>query len=213
MISLVRRDLTPYLLPLHLHPVLICRAMKVIGIVGGIGSGKDEVLKYLRDRYGVPYLSTGDIVRRMAGEEGVEGTRENLEAISRRCFQDMGKGCFVRMAGDEILRQGWMVAGISGVRAPDDVELLRERFGRDFVLVRIDIKDPLVRFDRVRKRHEERDPLTYEAFQAQDRKEEETFNISKAVSLADYALDNSGPLAGLHTEIDELIASGSLPVK
>lgn len=181
--------------------------------MGEIGSGKDEVLKYLRARYEVPYLSTGDIVRRMAEEEGLEGTRENLEAISRRCFQDIGKGCFVRMAGEEIVRQGWKVAGISGVRTPDDVELLHKTFGKDFILVRVDIKDPLVRFDRVRKRHEERDPLTYEAFQAQDRKEEETFNISRAVSMADYALDNSGPLEGLRAEIDALVASGSLPVK
>ena len=203
----------------HLPPtipprsVLLCQAMKVIGVVGEIGSGKDEALKYLRARYGVPYLSTGDIVRKMAGEEGVEGTRENLEAISRRCFQDMGKGCFVRMAGEEIVRQGWKVAGISGVRTPDDVEYLRKTFGKGFVLVRVDIKDPLVRFDRVRNRHEERDPLTYEAFRSQDRKEEETFNISRAVAMADCAVDNSGPLEGLHAEIDALIASGNLPVE
>ena len=192
--------------------MLICQAMKVIGVVGSIGSGKDEVLKYLRGRYGVPYLSTGDIVRKMAAERGGEGTRENLEAISRRCFQDMGKGCFVRMAGDEIARQGWKVAGISGVRTPEDVELLRERFGRDFVLVRVDIADPRVRFDRVRNRHEERDPLIYEAFQQQDRKEEETFNISGAVALADCAVDNSGPLESLRAQIDALAASGCLPV-
>jgi dephospho-CoA kinase len=187
--------------------------MKVIGVVGEIGSGKDEVLRYLRDRYGVPYLSTGDIVRRMAEEEGVEGTRENLEVISRRCFQGMGKGCFVRMAGEEIVRQGWKVAGISGVRTPDDVALLRKTFGKDFVLVRIDTKDPRVRFGRIHKRHEERDPLTYEAFQAQDRKEEETFNISKAVAMADCAVDNSGSLASLHAAIEALVASGCLPVK
>jgi dephospho-CoA kinase len=192
--------------------MLIYQAMKVIGVVGEIGSGKDEVLKYLRARHGVPYLSTGDIVRKMAEAEGVEGTRENLEAISRRCFLDIGKGCFVRMAGEEIVRQGWKAAGISGVRTPDDVELLRKTFGKDFTLVRVDINDPLVRFDRVRKRREERDPLTYEAFQAQDRKEEETFDISKAVSMADYTLDNSGPLERLHTEIDALVASGRLPV-
>ena len=192
--------------------MLICQAMKVIGVVGEIGSGKDEVLKYLRNRYGVPFISTGDIARRMAESEGVEGTRENLEAISRRCFQDMGKGCFVRMAGDEIVRQGWKVAGISGVRTPDDVELLRKTFGKDFVLVAVDIKDPLVRYDRVRKRHEERDPLTYEAFQAQDRKEEETFNISKAVAMADCTVDNGGPLSSLQAEIAALVASGCLPV-
>ena len=193
--------------------MLICQAMKVIGVVGEIGSGKDEVLKYLRDRYGVPYLSTGDIVRKMAGEQGVEGTRENLEAISRQCFQDMGKGCFVRMAGDEIVRQGWKIAGISGVRTPDDVDILRKTFGKDFILVRVDIKYPLIRFERIRKRNEERDPLTYEAFQAQDREEEETFNISKAVAMADCAVDNSGPLSDLHAEIEAMVASGCLPVK
>jgi dephospho-CoA kinase len=193
--------------------MLICQVMKVIGVVGGIGSGKDEALKYLRAGYGVPFLSTGDTVRKMAQEEGVEGTRENLEAISRRCFQDMGKGCFVRMAGDEIVRQGWKVAGISGVRTPDDVEYLRKTFGKDFILVRVDIRDPLVRFARVRKRSEERDPLTYEAFQLQDKKEEEAFNISRAVAMADCAVDNSGPLASLHAEIDALVASGCLPVK
>jgi len=199
-------------LPPHSLSVLICQAMKVIGVVGEIGSGKDEVLKYLREKYGVPYLSTGDIVRKIAGEQGVEGTRENLEAISRRCFQDMGRGCFVRMAADEIAGQGWMVAGISGVRTPDDVEYLRKTLGRDFILVRVEIRDPLVRFGRVRKRSEERDPLTYEAFQLQDKKEEETFNISRAVAMADCALDNSGPLASLHAEIEALVASGCLPV-
>jgi len=192
--------------------MLICQAMKVIGVVGEIGSGKDEVLKYLREKYGVPYLSTGDIVRGLASKEGVEGTRENLEAISRRCFQDMGRGCFVRMARDEIVRQGWKLAGISGVRTPDDVEYLRKTFGKDFILVRVDIKDPLVRFGRVRKRSEARDPLTYEAFQLQDKKEEETFNISGAVAMADCAVDNSGPLASLHAAMEALVASGCLPV-
>jgi dephospho-CoA kinase len=78
--------------------------------------------------------------------------------------------------------------------------------------VRVDIKDPLVRFGRVRKRSEERDPLTYEAFQLQDKKEEETFNISKAVAMADCAVDNIGPLASLYAEIEALVASGCLPV-
>jgi dephospho-CoA kinase len=186
--------------------------MKVIGVVGEIGSGKDEVLKYLREKYGVPYISTGDIVRGLASKEGVEGTRENLEAISRRCFQDMGRGCFVRMAGDEIVRQGWKVAGISGVRTPDDVEYLRQTFSKDFTLVRVDINNPLLRFARILKRSEERDPLTYKAFQLQDKKEEEAFNISRAVAMADCAVDNSGSLASLYAEIDAMVASGCLPV-
>ena len=193
--------------------MIILQSMKVIGAVGDIGSGKDEVLKYLRDRYGVPYLSTGDIVRRMAQEDGVEGTRENLEAISKRCFTEMGRGCFVRMAAQEIMKRGWEVAGISGVRSPDDVAVMKEMFGSGFVLVRVDINDPRIRFERVRLRSERRDPLTWEAFQEQDKNEEQEFHINRAEAMADYSIDNSGTLEDLHKQLDELVASKKLPVE
>jgi dephospho-CoA kinase len=192
--------------------MIILQLMIVIGAVGDIGSGKDEVLKYLRDRYGVPFLSTGDIVRQMAQEDGVEGTRENLEAISKRCFTELGRGCFVRMAAQEIVKRGWKVAGISGVRSPDDVAAMREMFG-GFILVRVDVSDPRIRFERVRLRGERRDPLTWEAFLEQDRNEEQEFQISKAETLADYAIDNSGTLEELHRQIDELVASKKLPLE
>jgi dephospho-CoA kinase len=193
--------------------MLILHPMKVIGAVGDIGSGKDEVLKYLRDRYGVPFLSTGDIVRKMAQEDGVEGTRENLEAISKRCFTQMGRGCIVRMAAQEIMKRDWKVAGISGVRSPEDVAVMKEMFGSGFILIRVDINDPAIRFERVRLRGERRDPLTREAFQEQDRNEQQEFQILRAESLADYTIDNSGTLAELHRQIDELVDSKKLPVE
>jgi dephospho-CoA kinase len=193
--------------------MLILQPMKVIGAVGDIGSGKDEVLKYLRDRYGVPYISTGDIVRQMAREDGVEGTRENLEAISKRCFTEMGRGCFVRMAAQEIMKRGWKVAGISGVRSPEDVAAMKEMFGNGFILVRVDISDPGIRFERVRLRGERRDPLTREAFQEQDRNEEQEFQINRAEAMADYNIDNSGTLEELHRQIDELVSSKRLLVE
>jgi dephospho-CoA kinase len=187
--------------------------MIVIGAVGDIGSGKDEVLKYLRDRYGVPFLSTGDIVRQMAQEDGVEGTRENLEAISKRCFTELGRGCFVRMAAQEIMKRDWKVAGISGVRSPDDVAVMREMFGGAFILVRVDVNDTRIRFERVRLRGERRDPLTWEAFQQQDGNEEQEFQINRAEAMADYSIDNSGTVEELHRQIDELVASKKLPVE
>ena len=52
--------------------------VRVIGAVGQNGSGKDEVLKYLRSKYGMAFLSTGDVVRDIAAKEGVEPTRDHL---------------------------------------------------------------------------------------------------------------------------------------
>jgi len=182
-------------------------SVKVIGVVGRIGSGKDEVLKYLRVKYGVPYISTGDLVRDMAAKEGIAPTRENLDIISERCFLQKGKGCFVRMAAGEILKKGWKVAGISGIRAPADVNILKELFGPDFILLRIDITDPKLRFQRIRHRHEKRDTDSYEEFLVQDHSEEELFHISKTVALSDYALKNDGTLDDLHRQVDKLAKS------
>ncbi len=184
--------------------------IRVIGVVGKIGSGKDEVLKYLHSRYHIPYLSTGDLVRRIAEYDGIEPTRENLEAISQECFRKLGKGCFVKMVADEIVKKGWKVSGISGIRSPDDVKILRKRFGTDFILLRVDVGDPRLRFERLLLRHEERDSATYEGFLTQDEDEEKVFQISKAGEKADHLLKNDGPLAALHEQIDSLVKAKKL---
>jgi Ni2+-binding GTPase involved in maturation of urease and hydrogenase len=50
--------------------------MKVIGVVGRNGSGKDELLNYLHDRCGIKVLSMGDVVRDIAkSEETRQGGR------------------------------------------------------------------------------------------------------------------------------------------
>ena len=184
--------------------------MKVIGVVGDIGSGKDEVLKYLRSKYGMPYIATGDIVRQEAEREDKEPTRENLQIISQRCFVQYGKGCFVRMAAEEIVSRGWKVSGISGVRSPDDVEIMRQALGKDFVLVRVDVTEPETRFERMRLRKETRDPQTFEQFLSQDRKERELFRLDKTGSLADFVVNNDGTLQDLHHQVEELVASTHL---
>ena len=183
---------------------------KVIGAVGEIGSGKDEVLKYLKARYCIPYISTGDLVRRIAESENVEATRGNLAKISARCFEEEGKGCFIRRAANEIINNGWEIAGISGVRSPEDVKVLRDTFGKGFILVKVYINDLRTRFQRVRMRHEERDPPTFDLFLEQDKYEEKTFSISHTGNLADYALNNDGSLEDLHRAIDELAAGEKL---
>ena len=70
--------------------------MKVVGVVGLNGSGKDEVVKYLNQKYSVPLISVGDIVRELAAEQGVEATRDNLDALSATCFKKYGEGYFVK---------------------------------------------------------------------------------------------------------------------
>jgi dephospho-CoA kinase len=181
--------------------------MKVIGAVGQNGSGKDEVLKYLKARYGVPFFSTGDMVREIAAQEGLEPTRENLHGISERYFQEQGEGCFVRLLAERIRQDKGSVVGVSGIRSLADVQILRDAFKQAFVLINVAIKNPHERYERMVRRGEGRDPQSYEQFLAQDQSEEELFHIAAAGKQADYVISNDGTLADLHKAIDELVMS------
>jgi dephospho-CoA kinase len=184
--------------------------MKVIGVIGLNGSGKDEVLIYLRARYGLPFLSTGEMVREIAAKEGKEPTRENLQEISQRYFREFGKGCFVKMSVEKIRQNGWAIGGITGIRSADDIQVLKNRLGKDFVLINVYVSKPEVRYERLLKRSEERDPHSYEEFLRQDSNEEELFHIQTAAQFADYSISNDGTLEDLHREIDRLVAEKGL---
>ena len=132
--------------------------MKVIGAMGQNGSGKDEVTKHVHSRYGVPLLSSGDIVREIAATEGLEPTRANLQAISERYFRQSGKGCFIRLIAERIRQNGWDFAAISGIRSLEDITILKNAFGEDFILIHVSVTDPHIRYGRMRERGEERDP-------------------------------------------------------
>jgi dephospho-CoA kinase len=184
--------------------------IKVLGAIGKNGSGKDEVLKYLRIKYGVPFLSTGDVVREIASKEGVEPTRENLGKISDRYFREFGKGYFVKLLADKIRQTGWKIAGISGIRALEDVSLLKDIFGQDFILIHVYITDPHIRYSRMVARQEERDPHSYEEFIRQDKAEEKLFSLKAAGQKADYSINNDGTLKDMRHEIDRLVREKKL---
>jgi len=177
----------------------------IIGVIGQNGSGKDEVIKYLHRRYDVPLLSTGDMVRQIAAEKGIEPTRPNLQKISEEYFRQHGRGCFVRLMLEQIKKNGWKTAGITGIRSPEDVRILRDAFGKDFTLIHVYVTDPRVRYERMTKRSEARGPQGYEQFLANDRREEEIFSISEAIKQADYSLSNDGTLEELHRQIEEIL--------
>jgi dephospho-CoA kinase len=184
--------------------------LKIIGVVGLNGSGKDEVVNYLNKKYNVPLISVGDIVRGLAAQEGIEPTRDNLNAITKTCFKRFGQGYFVKQVAEKILREKWTAAGISGIRSPEDAAILKEIFKQDFVLINVYISDSRVRYDRIFKRGTKRDQSTYEDFLRQDKISQDLFHIQDTTKLADYSVPNDGSLEDLHKSIDNLVTHKNL---
>lgn len=187
--------------------------MQVIGVVGLNASGKDALLEYLHERCGLPIVSSGDIARDLAVERGLAPTRDNLHHISSRYINRYGTDYFMRQIVDIIEREGWMAAGITGIRTPNDVQTLRQHFGDHFTLVYVHVSDPHLRYERARQRAEARDPTTFAEFAAKDREEERLFHIHDTIQYADLIIDNSGSLEDFHQEIEKKIVRGRLGAK
>lgn len=184
--------------------------MKVIATVGQNGSGKDVLVDYLHARCDLPVFVVGDIVRELATEAGLAPTRENLHEISERYMQQYGRDCFVRRLIEKIRSRGGSAVGVSGIRTPAGVELLRKHFGRELLIVQVEVTDPATRFERLKRRNKPRDPDTYEQFRQQEKSEEELFHISQTIQKADVAVNNDGSLEDFHQKIEEALRPCSL---
>lgn len=158
----------------------------VIAAVGKNASGKDYFLEFISKEFGVPMLSVGDVARELAEKEGLEKTRENLHYISKKYMGTYGNDFFPKKLIEKIKAMDAPVVLVSGIRPPSDVENFKEAFGDDFFLVGIVVESDRKRWERTVARGSARDKVTFEQFLELDKHEEELFNTSKTMSMADY---------------------------
>ena len=158
----------------------------VIAAVGKNASGKDYFLEFISREFGIPLLSIGDVVRELAESEGLPKTRENLHAVSKKYMGEYGQDFFPKRLIKKIKEMGVKDVLVSGIRPPSDVENFKEAFGDDFFLVGIVVESDRKRWERTVARGSERDHVTFEEFLELDKHEEEMFNTSKTMSMADY---------------------------
>ena len=161
----------------------------IIAAVGKNASGKDYFLEFISKEFGVPMLSVGDVVRELAEEEGLEKTRDNLHYISKKYMTAYGQDFFPKKLIEKIKKMGAPTVLVSGIRPPSDVETFKEAFGDDFFLVAIVVESDHKRWERTVARGSARDHVTFEQFLELDKHEEELFQTSVTMSMADYAFD------------------------
>ena len=129
----------------------------ILAAVGKNGTGKDFFLDYVAQKYGFPMISIGDVVRELATKDGLELTRDNLHATSKKYMGEFGQTFFPEMIVKKIKESDAPNYLVSGIRPPSDIEIFRKAFGDDFILVDVVISDDEVRYQRMIARGSERD--------------------------------------------------------
>ncbi|RLG16958.1 hypothetical protein DRN63_03530 [Nanoarchaeota archaeon] len=183
---------------------------KIIGVAGTIGAGKDIVTKYIAEKYGYEVIIMGDLVRKVAKEEGLDESRESLVRVQKEKVEKFGKSYWGKMVVDLIEEKDWKKVVINGIRRVEDYLIPKNHFKEDkFVFLFVDA-DPKLRAERLIKRGREGDPKNWDEFLIQENWENENFDYDKLRKLYDYKIENNGTLEELYQKVDDFIKKFSL---
>jgi len=178
--------------------------VKVVCVLGLIGSGKDEVANYLERKYGYKKIVMGDIIREFAKKDGLDITRENLQMIQKKYRDKFGVLFFAKEVIKIIEKNEWRKIVIVGSRRPEETKFFKDFFGNNIILILVEAESK-IRFERLLKRNREGDPKTFEEFIQQEKNEMKLFNFDETFKYADYKIDNNGDFNKLHAQIDEIL--------
>lgn len=180
----------------------------IIGITGPLCAGTDTMGEILSKEFGFIWMSYSDVLREIAREKGIELTRKNLQDLGNEMREKEGNG-FLSKALIENMEEGKDYA-IGNIRNPGEVEVMREKFGDNFILVKIDAPAK-ERFRRLLGRRREKDPTTWQDFlkvESRDFGKDEGSSgqqHSAVFEMADFVVSNSSSFPNLRDAVRKLV--------
>jgi dephospho-CoA kinase len=185
--------------------------MKIIGITGTLASGKTSVKDFFLSRFPSSYfISLSDIIKEELLKEGKELKRENFIEKGNELRKRYGSQILVEVATLTLPKNtNNLIVIIDGIRNPGEVEYLKKKFGKNFVLIAVDAPKEL-RFKRLLERKKEGDPKTFEEFNEIDETDngknqpEYGQRVGECLKLADYLIINDGSLDELNKKLEKI---------
>jgi dephospho-CoA kinase len=170
--------------------------MKIIGIGGTNGSGKDTFGEILRKDFGWFFISVSDLLRHEASRRSLEVERRNLRKISAEWREKFGVGVLMDKAVEEFEKQKDNYSGlvISNLRNPGEADEIHKLGGK---VVWVDA-DQKVRYQRIEARlRSAEDHKTYEQFIKEEQEEmgyggdENSLHMAAVKAKADIFIENN----------------------
>lgn len=169
--------------------------MEAIGLVGGLGSGKDSFGKFIQDRKGGTLVTTSDVARRYIEDNELgEPTRDLTRTIATQLRLQNGTDYLLRQSIDHLPNDE--LAIVSGLYVVEEVMTLRAQ--RRSVIVHVDASDE-VRVDRVTGRarsSDEKDAHNFHRLDGEDMRGSSTDQrLADVITMADIRVGGNVPIA------------------
>ena len=170
--------------------------MKIIGLAGTNGSGKDTVAHMLAEKHGFLFADATQMLGDELTRRGITHERENKSALSAEWRRDNGMAVIVDKAVELFNRGNYEGLIVGSLRHPGESDRVHKLGG---TVLWVDA-DPRTRYDRITNNDRGRveDQKTYEQFISEEKREmtpigdEATLNTGAVKERSDIILINNG---------------------
>jgi dCMP deaminase len=170
----------------------------LIGVAGKLGSGKDTVAE-MAVKKGYLHLSLSDILREDLKRQGKEVTRDNLVELGARLRRELGSDILATRAFSKINNDKVVITSIGRT---EEVEFFKRK---EVKIIYVDAS-PKIRFERIKQRSRENDPITFPEFLKLEKIESKGKNLERNFDdikeIADIVLTNNSTLDSLQKKMD-----------
>lgn len=171
--------------------------MRIIGLCGRAGAGKTTVGGIVESHFpNVRVISTGDMIRQLLRERGLDETHENLQAVNQEIVETRGDD-YISFIFD-FLDDRHPFALIDSFRRLADVVCIAKRFENPMV-VHVAATEEM-RLARLLKRSRTADPYDVKSFQDL-KKREDLWGVDDLCRQATVEVANVDSIADLRREV------------
>lgn len=174
--------------------------MKIICLVGMPGAGKGEINKILESEK-IPVVVMSSIVREEVKKRNLELNIKNLDNVAVDLREKFGKDVVAKRTAEKIKKIKSDIVCVDGLRNMEEITPLKD--AGDVYIISVSAPEEM-RFERLLKRKEQRDPKNIEEFKWREQKQI-GLGISKVVEAANYDITNDGDLQSLRDKIIKIL--------
>jgi dephospho-CoA kinase len=182
--------------------------MKVVAIVGMVGSGKSEVSRLFKDK-GFAVVRFGEITDDALKKQGLPLNEENERPVRERIRREHGMAAYAKLSVpriDAALKTSNVV--VDGLYSWEEYTFLKQYYGDRFILVAV-WTSPRVRYARLSNRQVR--ALTPQQAAGRDRAEIENLNKGGPICMADFTILNNGSIKDLEKQVEGIIEWIKMP--
>ena len=178
--------------------------VKILAFVGMCGSGKSTAIEVLTKKK-IPRVYFGGVILKAIEDAGLEITPENERKFREELRAKEGKDFVVKRVVQntkKLIEAGQKRIVLDGLYSWTEYKILRQEFPQELTVIAITAPKALRR-KRLSERKER--PFTIQESAERDKTEIENLEKGGPIAIADYYIDNSGTIAEMHQNLEELL--------